>query len=111
MLTLHWQALHPPHADLHVFTHLVDPARSDTPQGIIAQVDRTPMNGTRPFWVWAPDEVNADSVALTVPSGTPPGNYLLLMGIYDAGSGRRLPITHAADFGSNRLMVATITVR
>lgn len=109
-LTLHWLALDPPHANLRVFAHLVDPDQADTAEGIVAQGDSAPRQGTYPFWVWRPDEAVADTMLLAIPPDASPGQYLLLVGIYDATTGQRLPITGAADFGTSRLLLATITI-
>jgi hypothetical protein len=109
-VTFHWLALDPPHANLRVFAHLVDPDRADTAEGIIAQADSAPRQGAYPFWVWQPDEMVSDTVLLTIPPDAPPGAYQLLIGIYDADTGQRLSIIDAMDFGANRLLLATVTV-
>lgn len=109
-LTMHWLALDPPHANLRVFVHLVDPDRADSAEGIIAQADSAPRQGVYPFWVWQPDEAVIDTMLLTIPPDAPARQYLLLVGIYDAGTGQRLPIIDATDFGANRLLLTTITV-
>jgi hypothetical protein len=110
-LTLYWRALEPPHADLRVFTHLVDPERADSAEGIIAQADTSPHQGTYPFWIWQQGEMVDDTLLLAVPTNAPPGEYLLLMGVYDAGNGQRLSIAGADDFGSGRLLLTTVTIR
>ncbi len=109
-LTLYWQAMSPPHADLRVFAHLVDPAQADVAAGIVAQADSAPSQGTHPFWVWGQGEVGVDTVTLAIPAGARPGTYLLLIGVYDAGTGQRLLITGETDFGSSRLLLGNITV-
>ena len=110
-LTLYWLALDPPHADLRIFAHLVDPTRADTAEGIIAQADSTPHQGTYPFWVWQMDDVVDDTLLLTIPSNASPGKYLLLVGIYDTANGQRLPIIDTDDFGAGRLLLTTIAIR
>jgi hypothetical protein len=110
-LTLHWQALNPPHANLRVFAHLVDPDRADVAEGIVAQADSAPRQGTYPFWVWQPHEVAADALLLAIPPDAPAGQYRLLVGIYDVATDQRLSIGGAADFGASRLMLSDVTVR
>jgi hypothetical protein len=110
-LILRWKTLDPPHANLRVFVHLIDPNRADSAEGIIAQADSAPRQGTYPFWIWQPDEAVTDTMLLTTPLDASPGQYLLLVGLYDAGTDQRLPIIGAIDFGANRLLLATITVR
>ncbi len=109
-LTLHWEALTPYMADLRVFVHLIDPA-NDTAAGILAQADGVPRGGTYPFWVWQEGEFVRDEVALTLPADAAPGEYLLLVGIYDGQTGERLPIVGGDDLGSSRLILGPITVR
>lgn len=111
LLTLHWLALDPPHANHRVFVHLVDPERSDSAEGIIAQADSAPRQGTYPFWVWQQNEAVTDTLLLTIPPDAAPGQYLLLMGIYDAATSQRLPIIDATDFGVGRLQLDSITIR
>ncbi|MGC8879996.1 MAG: protein O-mannosyl-transferase family [Anaerolineae bacterium] len=71
-----------------VFVHLID--RDGT---IIAQVDKEPgPRGKRPTTSWVRDEIISDPIPLTVPLDTPPGVYRLVMGLYAAGDGARLPL-------------------
>jgi hypothetical protein len=109
-VTLHWQAVTPPHASLRVFVHLVDPSRADVAEGILAQADSAPRNGTYPFWVWADQEIVSETMLLQLPPDLQPGEYLLLVGIYDEATGQRLPIVNEADFGSNRLLLMRVAV-
>ncbi len=109
-LTLHWEALDPPQADTRVFVHLMDPA-NDSAAGIIAQHDSAPHRGTYPFWVWRRHETVSDAVTLTIPVETPPGEYLLLLGLFDAASGERLPVLGGEDMGADRLVLARLTVQ
>ncbi|MBN1428277.1 MAG: hypothetical protein JXB07_07825 [Anaerolineae bacterium] len=110
-LTLYWQVLDPSRADLRIFAHLVDPANANAAEGIIAQVDSTPLQGTYPFWVWQPGESIGDMLLLAIPADVPAGEYLLLVGIYDAATDRRSSISNADDFGSGRLLLTRIAVR
>lgn len=109
-LELYWRALQPSPADWHIFVHLVDP-QNDTAAGIVAQWDSAPRAGTYPFWVWQKEELVVESLRLVLPLEVPPGDYVLLIGLYDLASGERAPIDRAADLGSNRLMLSRITVQ
>ncbi len=109
-LRLYWEALEPYAADHRVFLHLIDPA-NDSAEGIIAQVDGVPLGGTYPFWVWREHETVIDDRVLAIPPDTPPGEYLLLAGVYDGATGARLPIVGGEDFGADRLILGRITVR
>lgn len=106
-LTLDWRALQPSRSDWHIFVHLIDP-QNDC---IVVQWDSSPRAGTYPFWVWQPDEIVTEPLRLTIPRETPPGDYVLLTGIYDLATGERAPIGNAQDFGSNRLLLSGITIQ
>ena len=110
-LTLHWEALDPAAAspDLRVFVHVMDPA-NDRSEGIVAQFDGPPRQGTYPFWVWTAGEQVSDPAFISLPADVPPGEYVLLLGVYDGQTGARLPIEDGADFGADRLSLGTITV-
>ncbi|MBN1967149.1 MAG: hypothetical protein JW910_21020, partial [Anaerolineae bacterium] len=112
-LLLYWEALTPDRAgqaDRRVFVHVVA-AQNDTAEGIVAQFDGPPRQGTYPFWVWREDETVTDAVQLTLPADTPAGEYVVLLGIYDPANGERLPIVGGQDYGASRLVLGRITVR
>jgi hypothetical protein len=56
------------------------------------QVDSKPSNGSNPTWAWIPGEVVLDKVVLTLPDSVPPGQYSLLVGLYDPATAERLPV-------------------
>ncbi|NLV74052.1 MAG: hypothetical protein GXY52_05150 [Chloroflexi bacterium] len=49
--------------------------------------------GDAPTNAWEPEQVVRDAYYLTIPPDTPPGNYRVLVGMYELESGTRLPIT------------------
>ncbi len=87
-LTLYWQADGPTDLDYTVFVHLVGP--DGRPHG---QADQFPGGGTAPTTSWAPGQVIVDRIALTADDDAPAGTYHVAVGMYDATSGGRLPIT------------------
>ena len=109
-VTLYWQAISADHADYKVFLHLLDP-KNDTQSGIVAQMDSAPRSSTYPFWVWRSDEIVSEALSLSIPPQTPPGEYVLLAGIYDSATGKRLPVLGARDFGANRFALTSVTIR
>ena len=109
-LKLYWRALQPSPADWHIFVHLIDP-QNDTTAGIIAQWDSAPHAGTYPFWVWQPEELVTESLNLILPHDIPPGDYVLLMGLYNLATGERALIDPVPDLSSNRLLLSPITVQ
>jgi hypothetical protein len=85
-LTLYWQALREMVVSYKVFVHLVDQSTGD----IVTQDDSVPRRRTYPTTLWAPGEVVADTVVLSL-DDVSKGRYLLLVGLYDPESGERLP--------------------
>jgi 4-amino-4-deoxy-L-arabinose transferase-like glycosyltransferase len=110
-VTLYWQAQAPLPVGYTVFVHLLDDA-----QKVVAQHDGIPQGGRLPTTGWLPGEVVPDVHELRLPGGLPPGQYYLEIGMYDATSGVRLPVsaTSAAnsfiDDQSRRILLAQITV-
>jgi hypothetical protein len=90
-----------------VFVHLVDEDGT-----IVAQADKEPgPRSKRPTTSWIKDEVIADPIALTLPRDLPPGDYRLLVGLYEPPDGARLPLrdTGGAIVGDH-LELTTIPV-
>lgn len=82
-----WQALTRPAADYSVFVHLVDE------EGVIvAQVDTMPGGGLLPTSQWQPGQRRSEFYRVFIPltAYTPARGYWLV-GLYEYGSGRRLP--------------------
>jgi hypothetical protein len=87
---LHWQALQPMDARYKIFVHLVG---EGGPADIRAQADVYPH---LPTTAWTPDEYLYDRVMLELPGDLAPGEYALLLGLYDGATGQRLPVLDAA---------------
>jgi hypothetical protein len=87
---VYWRAAALTTTSYTVFVHLVGP--EDT---IIAQRDQLPAGGDRPTTGWLPGEVISDSYTLSIPAAATPGSYRLRLGMYDAASGQRLPVSGA----------------
>jgi 4-amino-4-deoxy-L-arabinose transferase-like glycosyltransferase len=87
-LTLYWQGDGPTDIDYTVFVHLVGP--DGLPHG---QLDTFPGASSAPTTSWAPGQVVVDHLALPIAEDATPGTYHIAVGLYDAASGGRLPIT------------------
>jgi hypothetical protein len=87
-LTLYWQAIETPSSGYTVFNHLIG---SDGQ--IQGQFDSPPVSDAWLTSTWLPGEIIVDSRTIPVRQGAPLGPYRLAIGLYDAGSGERLPIT------------------
>ena len=107
-LTLYWQARAEMDADYTVFIHLVD-GRGN----IVAQHDGQPDSGTYPTSQWLPGEVVVDEHALVPAPGYGPGEYTLVVGLYDREDGERL-LAYDQDglaLPQNRIALTTIRVQ
>jgi hypothetical protein len=86
-VTLYWQARGRVPGSYKVFVHLVDEAGRT-----VAQADAVPADGLAPTESWQPGEIISDKHLLGAPG---PGRYRLLVGLYDPGTGERLPALDA----------------
>lgn len=98
-VTLRWEALAAPSQHYQLFAQLLDPGNH-----IVGQRDTAPA--TRPTNTWQPGEMYDSRVGVQVLPGTPPGEYRLVVGLYDAAGGSRLPL----EDGSDALLLATVQV-
>ncbi|MCW5853846.1 MAG: glycosyltransferase family 39 protein, partial [Anaerolineae bacterium] len=88
---LRWTAEKSVQDDLKVFVHLVGADGL-----IIGQRDAAP--GGRPTGGWAAGETRDDNHGVLVPFGTPPGQAEVRVGLYQAATGQRLPLTDGRDY-------------
>jgi len=94
-LTLHWQVLAPVDADYKVSARLLDGVGNQ-----VAQVDGVPVHNTYPTSRWKAGETITDVYDLTVPPDAPPGQYRLLVILYDPDT---LAEVGRAELGTVRL--------
>ena len=90
-LTLYWQAVEPIAVNYTVFVHLLGPDG-----GRYAQGDGPPLRGIQPMTHWVQDEILPDRRVLDLPATLSPGRYRLEVGLYEPGSGERLPAVDGA---------------
>jgi mannosyltransferase len=88
-VTLHWQALTDMDIPYTVFVHMLD-ANGE----VVAGHDNEPVSGGRPTTGWVPGEFIADRHDVTLPADLPTGEYVIEVGMYDAGAPGlpRLPV-------------------
>jgi len=86
-LVLYWEPLASFDRHYNVFTHIEVEG-----EHIWGQSDGTPECGRSPTTEWQPGRVVIDSHSLPVDPATPPGEYPLLVGLYDPMTGERLPV-------------------
>ncbi len=103
-LTRHWEVTDRLDLDYTVFVHLLD--TSDT---IAGQGDGPPLGDSYPTSFWAPGEVLTDMHPLQVHEDAPPGEYRIIVGLYDPETGERLPVEDAIGNPSgDRVVVAEV---
>ena len=89
--TLFWQAEDASTTPYTVFAQLLDSGGA-----LVAQRDQVPGDGAFPTTSWVAGEVLTDTYRITLPAGLAPGQYTLIVGMYDPKTGTRLPVM-AAD--------------
>ncbi|MEZ4767597.1 MAG: 6-pyruvoyl-tetrahydropterin synthase-related protein [Caldilineales bacterium] len=106
-LTLYYQADSPTGQNLTQFAQLYNPDL-----GMAAQQDALPQDGANPTWAWAPGEIITDTRTLQVRADAEPGDYRLLVGLYDPADGTRLPVADAQGnpLPDGQITLTTLTV-
>jgi len=110
-ITLFWEALTTPARDYRMFIHLCQLCNEPP----IAQSDGPPLEGygdAGRTTTWQIKDPVHDERAIVLPADIEPGQYYLIVGVYDP-EGVRLPITSTVQkskIRDNRLVVATIRV-
>jgi hypothetical protein len=85
---LFWQTAIPLETRYKVFLHLLGPDGT-----LWSQRDGEPGGGLGLTTTWIPGQTNQDNHGLLVPLDAPPGEYTLLIGLYDiADPAARLPV-------------------
>jgi hypothetical protein len=102
-LRLYWQPQLEINTSLRFFVHLVD-----SEEHIVAQHDGVPLNWTRPTTSWAPGEVLADMITLTLSGDIPAGDYQLKLGWYDPLTKARVTLRDGSDVYT---LAQTVTVK
>ena len=88
-VTLYWQGLAEMDVPYTVFVHLLGPTGQ-----LVGGHDGQPAGGMRPTTGWIPGEYITDIHDVSIPGDLAPGEYVVEVGLYDAGvsSLPRLPI-------------------
>jgi len=99
-LTLHWQAVTMFDRNWTVFVHLLNEAGQ-----FAGQQDQIPGGGQLPTTGWLPNEYITDSYNLLIPADTPPGQYRLEIGLYDANDFSRLPVVEQGEIINDHIIL------
>lgn len=120
-LTLYWQAIKPSDLDYSVYIHLWDPQTQKL--GYVGGGE--PVSGAFSVWgnvegthfsdsyhtrLWQAGEYIKDEWVLELPRDTPPGQYELRVGLFDSGSGKRLPVLVNGQLAGDGITLNTFTV-
>ena len=89
-ITLFWRAERDLKSDHTVFVHLVDEHGR-----LLAQHDGKPANGNYPTFEWEADDLVPDKHVVQLPRDMLPGDYRVLVGMYDPVSMERLAVLSA----------------
>jgi hypothetical protein len=93
-ITLNWESLARTATPYTLFTHLVGPDGAQ-----VAGVDGPPLGGFAATNLLLPGQRFADALSVMLPADAPSGAYRVQMGLYDAATGARLPLTGAGQSG------------
>jgi hypothetical protein len=88
-----WQPLQHPDIDYNLFLQLL--ATDGVP---VAQHDSPPNGDYTPTSAWLPGRPVVSHHALALPSDLPAGDYRLIAGLYNPGTGQRLTVDNKGDF-------------
>ena len=91
-LTLYWRPLRDVSRNYDVTIDLLSPD-----EDLLARWRATPLQGEYPTVYWRPGALLLDYWLLVVPADVPPGPAMLRVGLVDAGTGERLPVTVAGQ--------------
>jgi mannosyltransferase len=108
-VTLYWQARVDMDIPYTVFVHLLGPDG----QVAVGQ-DGEPVGGTRPTTGWVPGEYIVDPHDVQIPGDLAPGQYVVEVGLYDAGARgmpRLLILAEAGHGQADRVIFGPIEVR
>ena len=108
-VTLYWQALAEMDVPYTVFVHLLGPDGQ-----VVAGHDGEPVDGARPTTGWVPGEYITDLHSVSIPSDLAAGEYVVEVGLYDAGTVDlpRLPIVgEDGQIETDRVIFGPVEVR
>lgn len=106
-VALFWQADAPVSESYSVFVHLI--AETDQP---LTQHDGAPGGGLLYTHTWTPGESVRDNHGLLLPPDLPPGDYRLVVGLFDPATGRLVVVPGEAGevLPDNRLLLTSVEV-
>lgn len=111
-VTLYWQAQTPISEDYHIFVHLEGDEETGSAPGMWGQADGRPVCWTYPTYDWRPGQIIADQHAMPIKPDTPPGNYTILVGMYQPETDARLGVLdEAGNPVTDSVKLTTVSIR
>ncbi len=110
-LSLDWEAEREMARSYYVTVQLVGALNPRTGNPVWAQHDGVPANQEHPTTGWTPGERVLDKHVMWLDPETPPGRYVLQLGVYDPGTGQRLDVLGADGTVADHAVLATVRVR
>ena len=104
-LTLFWQAIAPMQERYKVFTHILDAHGH-----MVGQRDAEPGGGAKITSIWTQDEQVVDNYGLPILPATPPGEYVVEIGMYNLETGQRLPVMEAGQAVSDHILLRPVRI-
>lgn len=106
-IRLYWQGLQAPSIDYSLFIHILPMDAVQT----VAQIDGSPARLMRPTYTWTNvnEIIISDLFEIQIPTDLSPGQYRILIGLYDYQTMQRLPITDNESL-TDAFQLATFTV-
>ncbi len=101
-VTLYWQGRQKTAVNYTVFVHVTDEANRKA-----GQHDGQPADGERPVSSWQSGEIVEDQVNIAINQDAAPGQYHVVVGLYNLATMQRLRLTSGGD----TLELATVTVK
>lgn len=81
------------------------------PEGaLVAQSDGDPLNGLAPLAAQPAHVPVQDCRALLVPVDAPPGDYTVIAGLYDRGTGARVPAVEAGSAAADHVVLGRVLI-
>jgi 4-amino-4-deoxy-L-arabinose transferase-like glycosyltransferase len=104
---LYWQAVQKIPGDFTPFVYLVDPSGQ-----IVSRWEAAPLAGQYPTSRWQPTETVVDEFDLALPQHPPAGEYRLVAGMVDPGTGLKLPAFagHSTPLPDNMVTLSTVSI-
>ncbi|MGB0383592.1 MAG: ArnT family glycosyltransferase [Ardenticatenaceae bacterium] len=104
-INLYWQGLAQMERNYTVFVQILNE------QGqLVAQQDNEPNQGQFPTSLWQPGEIIRDPYAIELPADLPPGQYTIIIGMYEWPSLERLPIIIDGAVQGDAIILDVISV-